>query len=462
MTEKQEVRKRIIVAEDDSQVRDYLGLTLRCLGYEPQLMVDGEEVKEYFDNGGQASLILLDIMMPNKDGWETLSDVQKMRIGVPVVMLSGLATPINVVEAIRKGAVNFLAKPVEHSELCRVIEQTISGKPNAVEVRSREGEFVRSADKRMFVGKSAAMKQLDSCIATVSASDVPVLIQGETGTGKEILAREIHTQSPRAGRRFVKLNCAAIPSELIESELFGHERGAYTGAMHKKFGLFELADQGTIFLDEIGDMDIRLQAKLLQVLQDQEFRRIGGTEDIRVHVRVIAATNRNLAEAVEAGSFREDLFYRLNIFTLTLPALRERKEDIPELFNRLIRTHNTASTAPAVTPELRHALVNHTWPGNIRQLENVARKFLVLRDPQRITDELKFETEARNAQRNGPELVFTPKSVNGKPPAMTEVSRANQEAEARAILDALHRSNWNRKQAAAMLNIEYKGLLYKM
>jgi two-component system response regulator AtoC len=314
----------------------------------------------------------------------------------------------------------------------------------------------------MFVGKSAAMKQVDSCIGTVSASDVPVLIQGETGTGKEILAREIHAQSPRANRRFVKLNCAAIPSELIESELFGHERGAYTGAMHKKFGLFELADQGTIFLDEIGDMDIRLQAKLLQVLQDQEFRRIGGTEDIRVHVRVIAATNRNLAGAVEAGSFREDLFYRLNIFTLTLPALRERKEDIPELFNRLIRTHNTASTAPPVTPELRHALVNHTWPGNIRQLENVARKLLVLRDPQRITDELNFETEARNAQRTGPELVFTPKSGHAKPPAMTEVSRANQDAEARAILDALHRSNWNRKQAAALLNIEYKGLLYKM
>jgi two-component system response regulator AtoC len=267
------------------------------------------------------------------------------------------------------------------------------------------------------------------------------------------------------------LNCAAVPAELIESELFGYERGAFTGAAQKKPGVFELADGGTIFLDEIGDMDIRLQAKLLQVLQDQEFRRLGGTELIRVEIRVIAATHRDLMEAIRERTFREDLYYRLNIFTLTLPALRERKEDILELAEFLIGRHSSADAPPlAMTAGLKNAFLAFSWPGNIRQLENIVRKLTVLRDPNLIVDELERingQQDRDKVNTSGSEdeaMAGLPRKRAASAPSsvLEEASRAKQEAEAGAILEALRCSRWNRKQAAALLKIDYKALLYKM
>jgi len=449
-------QKTILVGEDDSEVRAYLGMTLRCSGYNVEFAVDGEEVISHLRSGGPVSLVLLDIMMPSKDGWETLRDIRNMRMDVPVIMLSGMFSPPNVVQAIKSGATDFLAKPVGHEDLNRAIERA-SGGP----VQDEAPPDLGSA---MFFGADPAMELLKASLPKVAASDVPVLIQGETGTGKEVLARLLHGLSARKNRPFVKLNCAALPSELVESELFGYERGAFTGALQKKVGLFELANGGTILLDEIGDMDVRLQAKLLQVLQDQKFRRLGGTDVVRVNVRVIAATHRDLTHAIREGAFREDLYYRLNVFTLALPSLRERKDDILGLTEFLIARHNSPEAMPPALPlDLQAALVACSWPGNIRQLENIVRKLLVLRDPGLIVHELR-------SMEKGVIVAAAETTVRSgrKPPGaefgsvFDKATRAKEEAEAEAILDALQSARWNRKRAAALLRIDYKALLYKM
>ena len=459
-------RKTILVAEDDAEERHYLGVTLRCRGYDVQLAIDGQEVVSHLGAGRPASVVLLDIMMPNKDGWETLRDIRSMSIDMPVIMLSGISSPQNIVQAIKRGATDFLAKPVNHEDLGRAIEQALRSRG---EQNEAEQDPLRGLGKGMFFGKNPTMNALMRYLPKVAASDVPVLIQGETGTGKEVLARQLHALSHRAGKPFVKLNCAAVPSELIESELFGYERGAFTGAFQKKPGLFELADGGTILLDEIGDMDIRLQAKLLQVLQDQEFRRVGGTEIVRVQVRVIAATHRDLLEAIRTGRFREDLYYRLNIFTLVLPSLRQRKDDILSLAEFLMNRHSSPDAPPvARTPGLQAAFLSFAWPGNVRQLENIVRKLMVLRDPDVIVAELERMGTGQGSEEaagslNGKTKLPCNKAGAVEPRSvLEEVSRTKEEAEAGAILEALRLSRWNRKQAAALLNIDYKALLYKM
>ncbi len=461
-------RKTILVAEDDAEVRDYLGVTLRCAGYEAHLAADGEEVLGYLRAGIPASAILLDIMMPNKDGFETLREIRQIDNDIPVIMLSGMSSPLNVVQAIKGGATDFLAKPIDHADLTRAIDHAISanGEP-AVEPAK---EVPAGSGMDMFFGTNPLMRALRQCLPRVAGSDVPILIQGETGTGKEVLARQVHALSPRADGPFIKLNCAAVPSELLESELFGYERGAFTGAMQRKPGVFEMADGGTILLDEIGDMDIRLQAKLLQVLQDHEFRRLGGTEIVRVRVRVIAVTHRNLADAIANRAFREDLYYRLNVFTLVLPSLRERRDDIVGIAEFLINRYASPDAPPvAITPRLRDALVAFPWPGNIRQLENTVRKLMVLREPELIASELETAGVARNQNgSNGSAesrlAADAPreKAVAEAESVLQQASRAKEMAEAQAILEALHDTRWNRKQAASLLKIDYKALLYKM
>ena len=454
-------RRTILVGEDDAEVREYLAVTLRCHGYDVQMAVDGEGVINHFNAGRPASLVLLDIMMPNKDGWETLRDIRVINSDVPVIMMSGMSSPPNIVQAIKSGAIDFLGKPVNHEDLGRAIERALAacdGSGGCAEAKSPEW------GDGMFFGKNPAMSALKASLAKVAASDVPVLIQGETGTGKEVLGRQLHALSPRAGKPFVKLNCAAVPSELIESELFGYERGAFTGAFQKKPGLFELADGGTILLDEIGDMDVRLQSKLLQVLQDHEFRRVGGSDIVRVDVRVIAATHRDLVQSIRERTFREDLYYRLNIVTLVLPALRERREDISSLAEFLISRHSSPGM-PSVplTPGLQAAFMAFPWPGNVRQLENVVRKLIVLREPDLIIKELSIMERHETADAPEPGMRLLRKKPAIEPGSVLhEASRAKMEAEAEAILEALRRSRWNRKQAAALLNIEYKALLYKM
>jgi two-component system response regulator AtoC len=296
------------------------------------------------------------------------------------------------------------------------------------------------------------------------------LIQGETGCGKEVFARELHANSARAGKVFLKLNCAALPSELVESELFGYERGAFTGAFQRRAGMFELANGGTLLLDEIGDMDVRLQAKLLQVLQDKEFRRIGGKEVTKVDVRVLAATHRDLETAISEGTFRADLYYRLNVINVELPPLRERKEDIIPLTEHLLSKHAfPGSPVPAITPNLKYALTTYHWSGNVRELENMVRRLIVLRNPDLIASDLLAKAARRRLGPSAPARTAVPGEMQKaasnaapKAPILEQVTKAKQQAEAEAILAALDSTRWNRKQAAVLLQIDYKALLYKL
>lgn len=466
------IRKTILLAEDDRDVRDCLEMMLRCQGYDVVTACDGEEAVSYFTSGCDAAAIVLDIMMPNKDGLEALREIRQVDANIPIITLSGLSTPLNIVNAIKNGANDFLAKPVNHEDLGRVLKNALKNARSGATTPSDPAVPPSSsgAGSDMFFGRSPAMQALKSSLRTIAACNVPILIEGETGSGKEMLARQLHALSPAAGQPFIKLNCAAVPSELMESELFGYERGAFTGAFQRKPGVFELADGGTLLLDEIGDMDIRLQAKLLQVLQDQEFRRLGGRDTIRVKVRVLSATHCNLLNAVAEKSFREDLYYRLNVFTLTMPALRERKEDIVGITEFLMRKHSPQGVLPLPLPErLKAALLSFSWPGNIRQLENVVRKLLVLRDPNMIAAEIEALQRTHGASRQithaGPVALPSGLSVQPKAPSksmLEQVARAKNEAEAEVIIAALNATHWNRKQAAARLQIDYKAFLYKM
>jgi transcriptional regulator with PAS, ATPase and Fis domain len=316
----------------------------------------------------------------------------------------------------------------------------------------------------VFRSANPRIEEIESHAARIGRSDAPVLIQGETGSGKEVLARELHTKSARANKLFFKLNCAALPPELVESELFGCERGAFTGAFEKKTGIFELADGGTILLDEIGDMDIRLQAKLLQVLQDQEFRHIGGRETIKVNVRIMAATHRDLEQAIHDRTFREDLYYRLNVIVLHVPPLRERIEDIVPLGEFLMRKHLAENAPiPAISLNLRQTMMAYRWPGNVRELENYMRRLVIFQDADAITRDLQSRIVSKSPISDHPrENHVVPITSRNGVSALERVTKTSRQAETEALLAALNSTRWHRKHAAVILKIGYKSLLYKM
>jgi two-component system response regulator AtoC len=407
------------------------------------------------------SAILLDIIMPRKDGFDTLREIRRIDKDLPVIIISGASSPLNVVEAMKTGATDFLAKPVNHEDLRKTIKRALDKRTGSSPEPPQQP--VVAAGKQAFFGSNPYMKELQALLGQIGWSEAPILIQGETGAGKEVLARELHARSPRANKPFLKLNCAALPSELVESELFGYERGAFTGAFQRKPGMFEMADGGTILLDEIGDMDFKLQAKLLQVLQDHEFQRLGGKETVRVDVRVLAATHRDLEKAIADNSFREDLYYRLNVINVRIPPLRERKEDIVPIAEFLMKKHADSGGAPVLTAALKQTLLSYEWPGNIRELENVVRKFLILRNADMIVRELHMKASRKAALRLQPgDGLATDATSSGETAILEQVTMAKQQAERTAILGALNSTRWNRKQAAALLKIDYKALLYKM
>ena len=450
---------KVLVAEDEPDVRDYVALSLRCRGYEVEQAENGDEALSCLrNNDGKISVVLLDVMMPWKDGIETLREIRQFDKDLPVVILSGISAPSTIIQTMRCGANDYLMKPIADDQLFNAIEAMLAARtstPASLRLVSSHNPEKRPANTASW------MKNMEGLIHQIGASEAPVLLQGETGAGKEVLARMLHAASPRANRSFLKVNCAALPSELVESELFGYERGAFTGAFKSKPGKFDMADGGTILLDEIGDMDYRLQAKLLQVLQDQEFHRLGGSETIRVDVRVMAATHSDLEKAIAEGRFREDLYYRLSVINFRVPSLRDRRDEILPLAEYFLKKHASPGTAAVqIMPGLANALIGYRWPGNVRELENVMRRYLALRDEALVIEDLRAKSPA--VQRPMPNSPPTPGSDVPAAPTLENVTEARRKAETEVILNALNRTRWNRKQAAAVLQVDYKALLYKM
>ncbi len=413
-------------------------------------------------------LILLDIKMPGMNGIEVLEKLNKLDGRPDVIMVSGHGETNYVVDSIKLGAAEFINKPFEVEEIEIHINGVLERSRLKKEVSQLKNELEARDNYDNFIGDSAAMQDVRSIVEQVADSELSVLIRGESGTGKEIVARLCHQLSGRKNKPFLKVNCAAIPRDLLEAELFGYEKGAFTGAHKNKQGRFELADKGTIFLDEIGDMPMELQSKLLQVLEQQEFVRVGGIQNIHVDVRIICATNKNLEVAIKEHAFRDDLFYRLNEITVFLPALRDRREDIPLLVNHFIDKYNNQydKTFGSLSPATVEMLVNFSWPGNVRQLENMIKQVVVRGGEVVISDLIasagsepvpvaaaSFQSAAPTASGESDPKTFSLKERVGKTVASEEK---------RLIAEVLNKTNWNRRKAAELLEISYRSLLYKI
>src|SRR5450432_1503080 len=429
---------KILLVDDEPGMLRYIRTLLEVDGHKVDTASTGEEAVERIKKGLHPDLVLLDLLMPGIDGLQTLEQIRQIQSGIKVVMLSCVSDTRKVVQAISLGAQDYLTKPFQKAELDAVIDQCLG-----TNQQNYGGEVEELADDVFFVAASANMRKLRSQAALVANVDIPVLMLGESGTGKEVMARLIHKLSPRAHRTFLKVNCAAVPAELLESELFGYEQGAFTGANHAKPGKFEICNKGTILLDEIGEMPPLLQAKLLHVLQDQTFSRLGSRSIIKVDVRILASTNINIPEALANKRLREDLYYRLNAFTMQIPPLRERKEEIPILLKHsMSRMAERYARAPLpLSPALLQACQNHSWPGNLRELNNFLKRYLILGDENLAVSELLPRNDG-NSGGSGDSSTRTGESGGLKSLARS----AKDEAEAQAIAQALERTNWNRKQ----------------
>ncbi|RIL04878.1 MAG: sigma-54-dependent Fis family transcriptional regulator [Proteobacteria bacterium] len=459
---------RMLVVDDDEGLREYLQALASSRGFQVFAAPNGEDAIETLDQS-RPDLVTLDLVLPGMDGLETLKQLKERLPEVPVIMLSGHGQARSIVEAMKHGAADFLRKPFEVEELEVAFHKALEKRALKQEVEELRGRVRSEAELLMLCGDDPKMREVREIIEQVADTDITVLVRGESGTGKELVARALHRLSTRVDRPFVKVNCAALPSELLESELFGFEKGAFTGAQRRKLGKFEYANHGTIFLDEISEMHPALQAKLLQVLQDGEFSRLGGESDVHVDTRVIAATNRNLETAVAEGSFREDLFYRLNVVTVQLPPLRDRKDAIPLLVEHFLAMYNRqyGKNVKQLQPRTLECFHSYHWPGNVRELENMVKRMVVLGNEQALLEEITHRIGAAgNGDGAAPSLDLEALGVDladGRGVDLKAIGkRAAQIAEKRVIERVLDQTRWNRKEAAERLQISYKALLYKM
>lgn len=444
----------ILVVDDEPSMRRYLQTVLELDSYQVTTASNGEEAVEQVQKSSP-DLVLLDMVMPGPDGLETLQRIREVRPATKVVILSCVRDTRKVAQAMRLGAQDYLSKPVQKEEMDDVLRFCME---NSDPAGPGIGEAIEVGEGVFFFSATPQMRQLRAQAMQVAKFDFPVLLLGESGTGKEVLAQLIHKYSERAHRTFLKINCAAMPSELLESELFGYEPGAFTGANKSKPGKFELCNKGTLLLDEIGEMSPALQAKLLQVLQDGQFSRLGGRSTVKVDVRVLAATNINMTQAIASKTFREDLYYRLNSFVLRMPSLRERREEIPMMLRHFMMhvADRYACSLPAISPRLVKACEEYPWPGNIRELENFVKRYLVL------GDETAAITELQQGTPKEPESGTLVRMEAQQPDLKQMMRTLKNGAEMEVIAKALEDTAWNRKRAALMLNISYKALLYKI
>jgi len=453
------VKEKILVVDDEPSIRKYLQTLLEVEGFDVETLSSGPEAIEKINKGDRPDFVILDVLMPEMSGIETLKELLQIDRSLNVIMLSCSNEVGVVVEAIRLGAHDYLTKPFEKSELDAAMLKSRQKKQLTTENQALRDYCDQVTEDLSFLAASPQMVRIRQQILQIAPVDVPVFICGESGVGKEVVSRMIHLRSKRRTQPFIKVNCAALPGELLESELFGFEQGAFTGAVRAKPGKFELANKGTIFLDEIAEMSPHLQAKLLHVLQDHQYSRLGGRSMIETDVRVLAATNVDVHEAMKTGRFREDLYYRLNVLSILVPPLRERTAEIPLLFRHFLTKYSEKFGKPAVDPSrhLLDAAVNYPWPGNLRELENFVKRYVILEDDEGSLRELVEMSSTR--QRTSPrEELAAPKEQGLK----ALVRGLKDEAEMEAIADALEKTRWCRKDAAKMLGISYKALLYKM
>ena len=437
----------ILVVDNEARMCELLKAMLSTPDTSVEIALDGEEGLEKFRRGS-FDVVITDLKMPKKSGLELLEIIKRESPETEVILMTAYATAQTAVDAMKKGAYDYLIKPFDMEELRLKVQRLLEKKRLEEENLNLRSQLKRRYRFDNIIGSSGKMQDVFQLVEKVARVDTTVLIRGESGTGKELIALAIHQNSPRAEHPFVAVNCAAIPENLLESELFGHEKGAFTGADRTKKGRFEIAGEGTIFLDEIGDLSPALQVKLLRVLQNRTFERLGGTKPIPVRARIIAATNRNLEEALKSGEFREDLYYRINVFPIFLPPLRERKEDIPELVDHFVRKFADGQ-AVRVSPEAEQLLLRYHWPGNVRELENVIERAVILAGG----DVIRPEHLPPHLQAAEPE----------PPPAeIPEGGIKLEEVERNLIRLALRKAGGNKSKAAALLGITRRRLYSMM
>jgi two-component system, NtrC family, response regulator AtoC len=477
---------RVMVVDGDLSMCNFLRTFLAGRGCQAITIASAEEaVKRY--QVDRPAAVILDVVMPGTmDGLAALAALKKIDREVPIIVVSGERRTATVVQAMKLGAWDFVSKPFDETDLATPLASALKQRQLSRDVASLREEL--QLGKHNLLGHGEHMEEVRDLIARVADTDVTVLIRGESGTGKELVARALCASSLRRDKPFVKVNCAALPAELLESELFGFERGAFTGAIQHKPGKFEFANHGTIFLDEIGDMSFPLQAKLLQVLQDGEFSRLGGKHDVHVDLRVVAATNADLERAVSSGQFREDLFFRLNVVCINIPPLRERRDEIPVLSDYFMKTYSVQYNKPhtGISNDLMRLFMDYDWPGNVRELENLIKRAVILGGEEPIRKEINHgiamaahrATTALQVRRANSAATSVALPVHAPLPTPAEIATAATEAgnyslkdisreaarqaERELISKMLQHTRWNRKETAAILGISYKALLYKI
>ena len=444
---------KILVIDDEAGIRESLEVLLTLEGYSVQMAIDGEDGLRKLEQGSY-DLVLLDLALPGQTGIELLPQIHERYPELPVVMITAYGTVDNVVEAVRAGAENFVQKPWDNEKLLADIRSAIARHKAEAENVQLKRALKQRYNFHNIVGKSEIMLRIFDLVSQVAPSRSTVLIQGESGTGKELIAKALHSNSPRKDKPFVPVNTGSMPSELLESTLFGHVKGAFTSAIATKKGLFEVANGGTLFLDEIGNMGMDTQAKILRVLQDRRFTPLGGTQEMQVDVRIVAATNVDLRQAVREGKFRDDLFYRLNVISVDLPPLRSRREDIPLLVHRFLEHFSKENDLETrkLTPDAMRALVDYEWPGNVRELENIIERGVVLSSTT-IIDSGLLPGHITGRSFQDALLEHNPNS------SLFDIL---EDIERRIIIEKLERCNWNQTDAAEQFHIPLSTLNQKI
>jgi DNA-binding NtrC family response regulator len=445
--------ERILVVDDEEQMRDLLAKVLERKGYQVSACGDGAEALALLERE-PADLVVTDVRMPGLNGMEALRAIKELNPDIVVIIMTAFGSIDQAVQAVKDGAYDYINKPFKIDEILLTIEKALEERHLRHEVSTLRQELRTRYHFENLIGKSRAMQEIFGLIEQVAGSRSTVMVYGKSGTGKELVAKAIHYNSPRSSKAFVAVNCAAIPAELLESELFGHEKGAFTGAIATKVGKFELATGGTLFLDEIGHMRLDLQAKILRALQEREIERVGGTRTIKIDVRVLAATNRDLKKAIEEGTFREDLYYRLNVVPITLPPLRQRREDIPLLVEHFIGKYNRefARKVKGFSAGATAALYQYDWPGNVRELENVIERAVALAQSETISlRELPLEIS-----------ILGGDVIEDIQKAGLTLREARSHFERQYILNILERVQWNQTEAARVLGLHRNTLAWKL